>query len=214
MMIEALFYTIIWYFFVLLAKNATEQLKLDFGFSRISLKYWISKRFYDFVLRIGIDGTMVHGTIQANILCRDARPSRFDQTSRHDGAIDKIFIQGNSNGTQHTAYTMIYETLSVVGTPYYFVNQCQHWRYSLFIYIRYTNMWYRRRVRIRKKTVWGNSIFDSSFDKILNQIIHFHLNIKYDSEISTVWALFTVHTDPNYNRKKSSISLQITTIGH
>lgn len=63
---------------------------------------------------------LVKSTIQTNILCCDARPPRFDQTSRHNGAIDELFIRGNSNGTQDTAYTMIYNIHCRLSAPHFY----------------------------------------------------------------------------------------------
>lgn len=129
-------YTIIWYLFVSLAKNSMEQLKWDPGFLwlRISLKYFTTP-YCVLVL-------MVHSfTIQTNILCRDASPSRFDQTSRHTGAIDGFFYPrkfewrtGHSTHSTHNDMRNIVDCrLSVVGTPYsFFANQCQHCRYYVY----------------------------------------------------------------------------------
>lgn len=66
---------------------------------------------------------MVHSTysftIQTNILCRDARPSRFDQTSRHNGAIDEPFLSKEirmaHRGHNDIVYNIVNCWLSVVG---------------------------------------------------------------------------------------------------
>lgn len=132
-------YTIIWYFFVLLTKNATEQLKSDFGFSyefHSSIQYPSAFTILYCVLVLMAQWYMVLykrifyvatpdllGSIKLRVIMEPSMKFLSKEIRM-------------AHRTQHTAYTMIYETLSVVGTPYLFANQCQHWRYSLFICIR------------------------------------------------------------------------------